>query len=1010
MKRLLALAGVAMALLMVIPVLMLILVIGSTSSVASCQSWANNQPLPGLPNSQVTIAQANIKVSLPRAAFEADLAKVLATSPDFVSLNEVSRRPDAQITPAGYNMWRAPQHGADGTAVLWRADKWTKVASGRVMMVTSGPQRWDHSRAATWATLQGSDGSKISMISVHHMINPRKYGPNKPLRRQLYRQGLEKVQQLVEDLSADGPVFLAGDLNYQFAHNDAWGPRTMLGAVGMKSSMDVLGRAPTHDGGGIIDYQFFQTGKAVPTVQNTTDLASDHHLLTATYSLLGTGATGQMEPVAGLTATQVSNAAQVFTTGQQMGMGERGIVIALAVASQESSFKIYANDGQGNDLRPDQRGIEASLALPHDAVGSDHGSLGIMQQQWPWWSPVMEQLMDPASASRLFYDALRNVRGWQRMEITEAAQAVQRSAHPRAYADDVPLAQRLYDHFAAGAITPGDDGPVEPIGLTPQEQEDCRDLLGLPETMSCPPTGLAVEQGLTPDALLVLRCVDQQFGRHVYGGVGDRPANPGSDHPAGRAVDVMIENYASSPAIAEGDQIAEWVRAHATELGVKYVIWRARIWNLGDAGWSTYTHPSGATDDTNLHMDHVHVSVFGNRGTGLPTSGGGSVVYPVPATMKDSNRDNWGDTGDHWGRGHTGTDFSVPCGTPVLASHSGTVSLDRTQRWAGPTLVKIAVAPRQLTTWYAHMESVTVTHGQTVAAGQQIGTVGSEGNSTGCHLHFEVHLRGGGIYDSDNTDPTPWLAANVGTTLGGGTTRVATFNVLGHSHTKPGGNRPGWPASRTRMQRAVQALNAAGIELAGLQELEPTQSRAFLNITGGTWDVYPRPGAGNTANTVAWRTDRWELVRAQRIKIPYFQGNERRMPYVLLRNLATGQQVWVASFHNPADTRGPAQQWRDEAEHRQAALARRLHRSGIPVIFTGDMNDRTDYFCDTVNNSPLRAANGGSARPCHPPANMEVDWIMGSPKVTFSAYSSDNSTKTNKISDHPLISATVTFN
>ncbi len=1009
MKRLLVVAVAVVAVLMIIPLLMIILVVGSSSSVAACQTWADNQPGPTTPDTELTISQANLKVSMPLETFTSDLDTVVATQPDVVSLNEVGRRTDAQITPAGYSLWRDPNHGPDGTAVLWRTDTWTLTASGRVMLVTSGPHESDHDRAATWATLQRTDGSTISMISAHHMINPKKYGPNKPLRRQLYRQGLERVQQLVQDLTAHGPVFLAGDLNYQYADNNSWGPKAMLGTVGMKSSMDVLGRTVTHDDGGAIDYQFFQSDKAVPTTQTTTDLNSDHHLLTTTYALLGSGNPTPSGPVEGLTPAQVANAAEVFATGQQMGMGERGIVVALAVASQESGFKVYANDGLGNDLQPDQVGIEASLALPHDAVGSDHGSLGIMQQQWPWWSPVMEQLMDPAGASRLFYDALRNVPGWTSMEVTEAAQAVQKSAHPDAYADDEALARRLYSHFTTQTPDQTTD-PIETVELTPEEQEACSELLGIPTILSCPPTGLPVEEGLTPDALLVLRCVDQQFGRHTYGGVGDRPTNPTSDHPAGRAVDVMIEDYANTEAIAEGDQIADWVRANATALGVKYVIWRAQIWNLGDPDWSAYSHPSGATDDTSLHMDHVHVSVFGNRGTGFPPGGGGTVVYPVPASMKDSNRDNWGDSGSNWNSWHTGTDFSVPCGTPVLASHSGTVTIDTTQTWSGPTLVKVAVAPGQLTTWYAHMESVSVRDGQAVAAGQQIGTVGEEGNSTGCHLHFEVHLQGGDMYGPDNTDPTPWLAANVGTTLGGGTARVATFNVLGHSHTKPGGNRPGWPDSRTRMQGTVQALNAAGIDLAGLQEFEPIQSRIFLELTAGTWDVYPRPGAANTVNTVAWRTDRWELVRAERIQIPYFHGNEQGMPYVLLRDLATGQEVWVASFHNPADARGPAQQWRDEAERRQAALAKRLHRTGVPVIFTGDMNDRAGYYCDTVENSPLVAANGGTVSPCQPPPNMEIDWIMGSPGAAFTGYLSDHSTKTNRVSDHPLVTTTATLN
>lgn len=56
------------------------------------------------------------------------------------------------------------------------------------------------------------------------------------------------------------------------------------------------------------------------------------------------------------------------------------------------------------------------------------------------------------------------------------------------------------------------------------------------------------------------------------------------------------------------------------------------------------------------------------------------------------------------------------------------------------------------------MEKVTVSRGETVQPGQQIGEVGNEGNSEGCHLHFEVHLKNGSIYGPDNVDPSAWLA------------------------------------------------------------------------------------------------------------------------------------------------------------------------------------------------------------------------------------------------------------
>jgi murein DD-endopeptidase MepM/ murein hydrolase activator NlpD len=74
------------------------------------------------------------------------------------------------------------------------------------------------------------------------------------------------------------------------------------------------------------------------------------------------------------------------------------------------------------------------------------------------------------------------------------------------------------------------------------------------------------------------------------------------------------------------------------------------------------------------------------------------------------------------------------------------------------------------------MRALDVVAGQQVTAGQQIGEVGDLGNATGCHLHFEVHPRGGG-YLEDQVDPVPWLAANAGHSVPtGGTPLVGPAN------------------------------------------------------------------------------------------------------------------------------------------------------------------------------------------------------------------------------------------
>ncbi|WP_081592007.1 peptidoglycan DD-metalloendopeptidase family protein [Aeromicrobium massiliense] len=135
---------------------------------------------------------------------------------------------------------------------------------------------------------------------------------------------------------------------------------------------------------------------------------------------------------------------------------------------------------------------------------------------------------------------------------------------------------------------------------------------------------------------------------------------------------------------------------------------------------------------------------------------GGAVRLPL-APGRYTNQHNFGRSGSMWARHHTGNDFSAPCGTPVRAVTGGVAVADPSQAaWAGPHFVKILTGQRSTATWYAHMGRAAVTSGQRVQAGEVIGYVGSLGNSSGCHLHLEVHPKNGG-YAQDEVDPNAWL-------------------------------------------------------------------------------------------------------------------------------------------------------------------------------------------------------------------------------------------------------------
>ncbi|GAA4900337.1 hypothetical protein LX16_0591 [Stackebrandtia albiflava] len=132
---------------------------------------------------------------------------------------------------------------------------------------------------------------------------------------------------------------------------------------------------------------------------------------------------GVVPPVGDLSQAQMNNAVRIIEIGEQLGISEKGQAIALATAMQESSFRNLANDS-----------VPASLGIPNEGVGSDHDSVGMFQQRPSQGWGTVEQCMDVEYATTKFYTELLRVDGWENMSIAEAAQTVQVSAHPDAYA------------------------------------------------------------------------------------------------------------------------------------------------------------------------------------------------------------------------------------------------------------------------------------------------------------------------------------------------------------------------------------------------------------------------------------------------------------------------------------------------------------------------------------------------------------------------------------------------
>lgn len=143
---------------------------------------------------------------------------------------------------------------------------------------------------------------------------------------------------------------------------------------------------------------------------------------------------------------------------------------------------------------------------------------------------------------------------------------------------------------------------------------------------------------------------------------------------------------------------------------------------------------------------------FNTAGYALVSPGSGEVRYPLPQGSYNVSRTVGG--------GHNGADMLAPSGTPIYAAAAGVVraSAESIGGYGVAVMLDSVVGGQRVQTTYGHMiyGSRQVQAGQTVAAGQLIGYVGSTGRSTANHLHFEVWVNGGLL------EPIAWLSANAG--------------------------------------------------------------------------------------------------------------------------------------------------------------------------------------------------------------------------------------------------------
>ncbi|NSC23721.1 heavy metal transporter [Streptomyces albus subsp. chlorinus] len=269
---------------------------------------------------------------------------------------------------------------------------------------------------------------------------------------------------------------------------------------------------------------------------------------------------------------QAANAATIAAVASRRGLPERAVTIALATAMQESHLRNIAH--------------------------GDRDSLGLFQQRPSQGWGDARQIQDPVYASDRFYDHLVEVPGYSRLPLTVAAQRVQRSGYPQAYAkheaDATLLTAALTGREAAaltctaGTLDPDEPGDPERVRER-LAREFGRDVL-------TDGTG-AVDTSARGDA---------SAGRGADDGTARRsPAHPDAAHPD--AAYPAVRN-GSAPVVSvparqrrQGWELAHWAVANAAALHIRQISYDGRRWSAARSaeGWRA----TGAKDTKDAKGD-----------------------------------------------------------------------------------------------------------------------------------------------------------------------------------------------------------------------------------------------------------------------------------------------------------------------------------------------------------------------------------------------------------------------
>lgn len=207
-------------------------------------------------------------------------------------------------------------------------------------------------------------------------------------------------------------------------------------------------------------------------------------------------------------------------------------------------------------------------------------------------------------------------------------------------------------------------------------------------------------------------------------------------------------------------------------------------WQLLDPGEAAQAVEVSAFPDRYQNYEPVAEAILTALTRPQPTGASGAsptvpetsrVVFPLP-TGTYTTSDSFGPridpyTGEH--RFHAGSDLPAAAGTPILAIADGVVTFAGERgTYGGLIIIEHTVGGQRVASYYAHMypDGIHVAVGNSVAAGQHIGDVGSAGKSTGPHLHLEIHPGGA---SGPAVDALVWLAEHGAAGLAGAEVAMA---------------------------------------------------------------------------------------------------------------------------------------------------------------------------------------------------------------------------------------------